>query len=56
MKFEKLEKGTNEELDNKCIEYWDEIDILKRSIETREGKELFVFYDGALVFFSPCSG
>ena len=46
MKFEKLEKGTNEELDNKCIEYWDEIDILKRSIETREGKELFVFYDG----------
>jgi len=46
MKFEKLKQGTNEEIENKSIEYWDNIDILKRSIETREGNEMFVFYDG----------
>ncbi|MGB3367349.1 MAG: isoleucine--tRNA ligase [Acidaminobacteraceae bacterium] len=26
--------------------YWDEIDLLKASVETREGNERFVFYDG----------
>ena len=36
MKFEKLTQGTNEEIEKKFIEYWDEIDILKRSIETRD--------------------
>ena len=46
MKFEKLTQGTNEEIEKKFIEYWDEIDILKRSIETRDEKNKFVFYDG----------
>ena len=46
MKFEKLVQGTNEEVENKSIEYWDSIDILKRSIESREGNDMFVFYDG----------
>ncbi len=46
MKFEKLTQGTNEEIEKKFIEYWDEIDILKRSIETRDEANKFVFYDG----------
>ena len=46
MKFEKLEQGSNESIENKYVEYWDEIDILKRSIETRDEKNKFVFYDG----------
>ena len=46
MKFEKLKQGTNEEVENKSIEYWENIDILRRSIETREGNDMFVFYDG----------
>ena len=46
MKFEKLTQGTNEEIEKKFIEYWDNIDILKRSIETRDEANKFVFYDG----------
>ena len=46
MKFEKLEQGSNESIENKYVEYWDEIDILKRSIETRDEENKFVFYDG----------
>ena len=46
MKFEKLTQGTNEEIEKKYIEYWDKIDILKRSIDTREENNKFVFYDG----------
>ena len=46
MKFEKLTQGTNEEIEKKFIEYWDNINILKRSIETRDEKNKFVFYDG----------
>ena len=46
MKFEKLTQGTNEEIEKKYIEYWDNIDILKRSIDTREDNNKFVFYDG----------
>ena len=42
------------ELSNKAIKdaehdvslYWNEIDLLHRSVETRKGKESFVFYDG----------
>ena len=38
--------STNEEIEKKYIEYWDKIDILKRSIDTREENNKFVFYDG----------
>lgn len=42
------------ELSNKAVKdaehdvslYWNEIDLLHRSVETRNGKESFVFYDG----------
>ena len=46
MIFEKLTQGANEEIEKKYIEYWDSIDILKRSIETRDENNKFVFYDG----------
>ena len=46
MKFEKLTQGTNEEIEKKYIEYWDKIDILKRSIDSRDENNKFVFYDG----------
>ena len=46
MKFEKLTQGTNENIEKKYIEYWDKINILKRSIETKDEANKFVFYDG----------
>ena len=38
------EKGNKRELE--ILEYWNEIDILNKSIENRNEKENFVFYDG----------
>ncbi len=32
--------------EHKISEYWNDIDLLKRSIEIREGSEPFVFYEG----------
>ncbi len=46
MKFEKLKKGKISEIEQSYLAYWDEIDILKRSIESRDEKKRFVFYDG----------
>ncbi len=46
MKFKKLETGTNAEVEDEYVKYWNKVDILKRSIETREENDLFVFYDG----------
>ena len=46
MKFEKLTQGTNEEIEKKYIEYWDKINILERSINSRDENNKFVFYDG----------
>lgn len=45
-KFKSLRKGQVHELEIDTLKYWDEVDILKRSIETREGCEKFVFFDG----------
>lgn len=46
MEFKELKKGTVKEVEQSYLAYWDKIDILKRSIESNEGKEKFVFYDG----------
>lgn len=43
-KFEELKKGKNSELEAIISHYWEEKDILNKSIENR--KEDFVFYDG----------
>ncbi len=45
-KFKALRKGKIHEIETAILKYWDEIDILKKSIETREGNPQFVFYDG----------
>ncbi len=43
-KFKELEKGKNSELESVTSNYWEEKDILNKSIQNR--KEDFVFYDG----------
>ncbi len=45
-KFKSLKKGSIHELEMDVLKYWESVDLLKRSIETREGCEKFVFYDG----------
>ena len=47
-KFKELDKRKVNEVETDILKYWDKIDILKRSLETREGKEDFVFYDGPI--------
>lgn len=44
-KFKALNSSIKESEKN-VKNYWDEIDILKRSVETREDKPSFVFYEG----------
>ena len=43
-KFKELKKGKNCELENETSQYWEENDILNKSIQNR--KDDFVFYDG----------
>ena len=43
-KFKELKKGKNSELESETSQYWEENDILNKSIQNR--KEDFVFYDG----------
>ncbi|HRS22511.1 MAG TPA: class I tRNA ligase family protein, partial [Clostridia bacterium] len=45
-KFKFLSEGRIEENEKRISEYWNEIDILKKCVETREGKEPFIFYEG----------
>ena len=47
-KFKELDTRKVNEVDNDILKYWDSIDILKRSIETRSEKDNFVFYDGPI--------
>ena len=44
--FKELEKLKEHELEEQVSDYWNKIDILNKTIENREGKEDFVFYDG----------
>ncbi len=46
MKFEKLETGKIQEIENKYTKKWKEMDILSKCID--EKKENFVFYDGPI--------
>lgn len=45
-KFKPLSDLPVSESEKKIAEYWDEIDILQKSIDNREGKEPFIFYEG----------
>ena len=44
-KFKKLENLEESVLEDKVSEYWEEIDVLNKSIDNRN-KDTFVFYDG----------
>ena len=48
MKFKKLDSHSIDKVEAKIAKEWKEQDILRRCIETREGKENFVFYDGPI--------
>ena len=44
--FKDLDKRNVNLVEKDIRDYWDKIDILKRSIETRDKNNNFVFYDG----------
>ena len=46
MSFKELNKQSIAENEKTISEYWDSIDILKRSIENRKDNENFVFFEG----------
>ncbi|WP_290772175.1 isoleucine--tRNA ligase [Anaerofustis sp.] len=46
MVFEDLNKNSVKDMEKEISNHWEDIDILKRSLETREGCENFVFYEG----------
>ncbi len=48
MKFEKLEQGKINEVENKYIEHWKKEKTFERTIENRKDNENFVFYDGPI--------
>ena len=45
-KFESLKKGQIFDIEQDISKFWEDIDILNKSIELRNKKENFVFYDG----------
>lgn len=46
MHFEELSKRRTSERETEISSYWNEIDLLKRSVEVREDAESFIFYEG----------
>ncbi|WP_432666195.1 isoleucine--tRNA ligase [Wukongibacter baidiensis] len=45
-KFEELSNLSTSENEKRVSDFWDEIDILEKCVESREGRESFVFYEG----------
>ncbi|MBQ4263016.1 MAG: isoleucine--tRNA ligase [Bacilli bacterium] len=45
-KFNELEKSNPKEIEEKVNKYWDEINILNKTIEEREEAPSFIFYEG----------
>ncbi len=45
-KFKELSSLSISENEKQISQFWDEIDILQKSIDTREGNKPFVFYEG----------
>ena len=45
-KFESLDKRENHELELSILDNWKKMDILKKTIENRNDRDSFVFYDG----------
>ena len=47
-KFEPLSDLPVSENEQQISKFWEEIDILDKCIETREGSKPFIFYEGLL--------
>ncbi|MDD2504015.1 MAG: class I tRNA ligase family protein, partial [Clostridia bacterium] len=45
-KFKALSNQPVSDNEKKISAFWDEIQILNKSIETREGNKQFIFYEG----------
>lgn len=45
-KFEALSKDNVKEREGRISDYWEEIDLLHRSVETRKDNEPYIFYEG----------
>jgi len=46
MHYNELKKGTVAENESAVRTYWEEIDLLKRSVEARDGEKPFIFFEG----------
>jgi len=46
MGYQELEKGSISETEQAIQNYWEQIDLLKLSVSSREGAKPFVFYEG----------
>lgn len=46
MKFKPLSDAPVAERENKVAQFWDEINILDKTVENREGRESYIFYEG----------
>jgi len=44
--FKDISKADYKRNEQEISKYWDEIDLLKQSVETRKDKETFIFYEG----------
>lgn len=44
--FKPLSKASVRDREEEISNYWDDIDLLKRSVETRDGQESYIFYEG----------
>lgn len=47
-RFEELDKRKTSEVEKTIREKWEKMDILNKTIQNRNGKENFVFYDGPI--------
>ena len=45
-KFKDLSKGSASEREAKISDFWDEIDLLHKSVETKEDGDNYIFYEG----------
>ncbi|MCG8538642.1 MAG: isoleucine--tRNA ligase [Clostridia bacterium] len=45
-KFDELSNLSINENEKRISDFWDEIDVLEKCVETREGQKSFVFYEG----------
>ena len=45
-KYKSIDKLSVKDREEKIRTYWEDIDLLEKSIDSREGNESFVFYDG----------